>query len=38
MTVQAPIGDQVYQVLFDGLDPAQAVTALLPREPRAEHN
>jgi glycerol-3-phosphate dehydrogenase (NAD(P)+) len=38
LKVEMPISEQVYQVLFDGLDPAQAVTALLSREPRAEHN
>ena len=38
LKVEMPISEQVYRVLFDGLDPAQAVTALLSREPRAEHN
>ena len=37
LKVEMPISEQVYRVLFDGLDPAQAVTALLSREPRAEH-
>ncbi|MBP82063.1 MAG: glycerol-3-phosphate dehydrogenase [Acidiferrobacteraceae bacterium] len=38
LAVEMPISEQVYRVLFEELDPAQAVTALLSREPRAEHH
>ncbi len=31
-----PISEQVYQVLYNGLDPRRAVQALLAREPKAE--
>ena len=34
--VEMPISEQVYGILFEELDPAQAVHALLSREPRAE--
>ena len=36
--VSLPITEQVYRVLFEGLEPAAAVTALLAREPRPEKN
>lgn len=36
MTVEMPITEQVYQVLFENLDPKQAVTNLLARDQRAE--
>lgn len=36
--VSLPITEQVYRVLFEGLEPASAVTALLGREPRPEKN
>ena len=34
--VELPISEQVYQVLYEGLDPRAAVQALLAREPKAE--
>jgi len=34
--VEMPISEQVYQVLYGGLDPRMAVQALLHRQPRAE--
>ncbi len=34
--VEMPITETVHQVLFEGLDPAAAVRALLARDPRAE--
>ena len=36
--VSLPITEQVYRVLFEGLEPAAAVAALLAREPRPEKN
>ena len=34
--VELPISEQVYQVLYNGLDPRDAVQTLLAREPKAE--
>ena len=34
--VELPISEQVYQVLYEGLDPSAAVQTLLAREPKAE--
>jgi glycerol-3-phosphate dehydrogenase (NAD(P)+) len=34
--VELPISEQVYQVIYKGLDPRAAVHALLAREPKAE--
>ena len=34
--IQMPISEQVYRVIFNDLDPASAVTALLGRAPREE--
>ena len=34
--VEMPITEQVYNVLFEGLSPGDAVTALLHREPKQE--
>ena len=34
--VEMPISEQVYRIVFEGLNPKQAVTALLSREARAE--
>jgi glycerol-3-phosphate dehydrogenase (NAD(P)+) len=31
-----PITEQVYRVLYDGLDPKEAVQTLLEREPKPE--
>ncbi|MDP7193125.1 MAG: NAD(P)H-dependent glycerol-3-phosphate dehydrogenase [Arenicellales bacterium] len=36
MAVEMPIAEQVYQVLFEGLDPSRAVSTLLSRDPRPE--
>tara|TARA_Y100001934_G_scaffold77188_1_gene96001 strand:+ start:4180 stop:5193 length:1014 start_codon:yes stop_codon:yes gene_type:complete len=36
LDVEMPISEQVYRIVFEQLDPAQAVDALLSREPRAE--
>jgi glycerol-3-phosphate dehydrogenase (NAD(P)+) len=36
--VEMPIGEQVYQVLFEGVSPLQATATLLEREPKAEHD
>jgi len=36
LDVEMPISEQVYRIVFEQLDPAQAVNALLSREPRAE--
>ena len=36
LQVQMPITEQVYRVIFENLDPAAAVTALLGRAPREE--
>jgi glycerol-3-phosphate dehydrogenase (NAD(P)+) len=35
--IEMPITEQIYRVLFEGLDPRAAVQALLEREPKAEH-
>jgi glycerol-3-phosphate dehydrogenase (NAD(P)+) len=35
--VELPISEQVYQVIYKGLDPHAAVHALLTREPKAEN-
>ena len=35
--VELPISEQVYRVIYKGLDPRDAVQALLAREPRAEN-
>jgi len=35
--VEMPIGEQVYQVLYRGKDPLQAVTDLMLRRPKSEH-
>ena len=37
LDVEMPISEQVYRVLFEDLDPKEAVSALLSREPRKEH-
>ena len=34
--IELPISEQVYQVIYKGLDPRDAVQALLAREPKAE--
>ncbi|MCH1522294.1 MAG: hypothetical protein L7T80_05650, partial [Arenicellales bacterium] len=34
--VEMPISEQVYRIVFEGLNPEEAVTALLSREARAE--
>ena len=36
LDIEMPISEQVYRIVFEQLDPAQAVNALLSREPRAE--
>jgi len=37
LNVEMPISEQVYRVLYEELDPREAVNSLLAREPRAEH-
>ena len=36
LDVEMPISEQVYRIVFEGLNPELAVTALLSREARAE--
>jgi len=34
--LELPIAEAVYQVVYEGLDPLKALSALMAREPKAE--
>ena len=36
LDVEMPISEQVYRIIFEQLNPAEAVSALISRQPRAE--